>query len=79
MYPCSRYTDFSFKGELQRLYELLSYKRALNLLKNNICIAEIGQTVLELLRSKVATGHPHRSRKLSFSDFLNSPLLPKMT
>ena len=55
------------------------YKRALNLLNNDICIVEIGQAVLELLRSKVATESPHRSRKLSFSDFSNSPLVPKMT
>ena len=68
-----------FKGELQGQYKLLSYKRALNLLNNDICIAEIGQAVLELLRSKVETGDPHRSRKFSFSDFSNSPLVPKMT
>ena len=54
-------------------------KSALNFLKNDICIAEIGQAVLELLQSKVAKGNPHRSRKLSFSDFSNSSLVPKMT
>ena len=44
-------------------------KGALNFLKNNIqCITDTGQAVLELLWSKVATGNPHRSRKLSFSD-----------
>ena len=64
-----------FKGELQGYYKLLLYKRALNLLNNDICIIEIGQAVLELLLSKVVTGNPHRSRKLSFSDFLNSPLV----
>ena len=58
---------------------LLSYKKALNLLNNDICIAEISQAVLELLRSEVEKGNPHRSRKLSFSDFSNSPLVPKMT
>ena len=36
-----------------------------------VCIAEISQAVLELLLSKVTTGNPHRSRKLSFSDFSN--------
>ena len=56
-----------------------SYKRVLNLLNNDICIAEIGQAVLELLQSKFGTGNPHRSRKLSFSDFSKSPLVPKMT
>ena len=54
-------------------------KGALNFLKNNICIADIGQVVLELLRSKVATGNPHKSRNLSFSDLSSSPLVPKMT
>ena len=58
---------------------LLLYKRALNLQDNDICIAEVGRAVLELLRSKVATGNPRRSRKLSFSDFSYSPLVPKMT
>ena len=62
-----------------RAKKLLSCKRALNLLNNDICIAEIGQAVLESLRSKVATRDPHRSRKLSFSDFSNSPLVPKIT
>ena len=55
-------------------------KGALNFLKNNIqCITDTGQAVLELLWSKVATGNPHRSRKLSFSDLSTSPLVPKMT
>ena len=58
---------------------MLSYKRVLNLMNNDICIAEISQTVFELLRSEVMTGNPHRSQKLSFSDFSNSPLVPKMT
>ena len=65
---------YLLKGELQGQYKLLSYKRALNLLNNKICIAEIGQAVLELLRSKFGTGNPHRSRKLSLSDFSNSPI-----
>ena len=58
---------------------MLSYKRVLNLMNNGICIAEISQAVLELLRSEVMTGNPHRSRKLSFSDFSNSPFVPIMT
>ena len=53
--------------------------RVLNLLENDVCIAEISQAILELLRSKVETGNPHGSRKLSFSDFSNSPLVAKMT
>ena len=48
---------------------LLSYKRALDLLNNDICIAEIGQAVLELLRSKFGTGNPHRSRNCHFPTF----------
>ena len=58
---------------------MLSYKRVLNLMNNGICIAEISQVIFELLRSEVMTGNPHICRKLSFSDFLNSPLVPKMT
>ena len=49
-----------------------SHIKALNLLNNDMCFAEIGQVVLELLRSKFATGNPHRSRNLSFSDHSNS-------
>ena len=51
------------------------HKLLINLLNNDICIAEIGQAVLE---SKVVTGNPHRSWKLSFSDFSNAPLVQKM-
>ena len=40
---------------------------------------QISQAVLELLWSKVVTGNPYRSWKCLFSDFLNSPLVPKMT
>ena len=57
---------------------MLSYKRVLNLMNNDTCIAEISQAVFELLRSEAMTGNPHRSRKLLFSDFSNSPLVPKM-
>ena len=39
-----------------------------------MCVAEIDQAVLKLLRSKAATGNPRRSRKLSFSDFPNFPI-----
>ena len=71
--------QLTFKEQLQRKYRLLSHESALNLLKNDICISEIGQVVLELLRSKVASGNPQRSRKLSFSEFSSSPSVPKMT
>ena len=37
-----------FKGQLQRFYNLLSYERAFKMLKNNMCITEIRQAVLEL-------------------------------
>ena len=33
------------KRQLQRKYKLLSYERALNLLKRDVCITEIGQVV----------------------------------
>ena len=39
------------------------------MLKNDICIAEISQAVLELSRSKVGTRNLHRTPKLSFSEF----------
>ena len=48
------------------------------MLENDICIAEISQAVLELLRAKVVTWNPHRSRKFLFYDFLNPPLVPHM-
>ena len=36
------------KGQLQRFYKLMSYERAFKMLKNNMCITEIGQAVLKL-------------------------------
>ena len=36
------------KGQLQRFYRLMSYERAFKMLKNDMCITEIGQAVLEL-------------------------------
>ena len=51
------------KEQLQRTYKLVLFETALDLLKNNIDIAEIGQVfLLKLLRSKVASENPHRSR-----------------
>ena len=36
------------KGQLQRFYKLMSYERAFKMLKNDMCITEISQAVLEL-------------------------------
>ena len=41
------------KGQLQRFYKLVSYKRAVKILKIDICITEIGQAVLEIFGFKV--------------------------
>ena len=38
----------AFKGQLQSFYKLVSYERAVKILKNDICITEIGQAVLEI-------------------------------
>ena len=43
----------SFKGQLQRFYKLVSYERAVKILKNDICITEIGQAVLKIFEFKV--------------------------
>ena len=37
-----------FKGQLQRKYKLLSYERALKMLKNDICITVIRQADISL-------------------------------
>ena len=41
------------KGQLQRFYKLVSYERAVEILKNDTCITEIGQAVLEIFEFKV--------------------------
>ena len=41
------------KGEPQRFYKLVSYESAVKILKNDICITEIGQAVLEIFKFKV--------------------------
>ena len=41
------------EGQLQRFYKLVSYERAVKILKNDMCITEIGQTVLEIFEFKV--------------------------
>ena len=43
----------TLKGQLQRFYKLVSYERAVKILKNDICITEIGQPVLEIFEFKV--------------------------
>ena len=42
-----------FKGQLQRVYKFVSYERAVKILKNDICITEIGQAVLGIFQFKV--------------------------
>ena len=41
------------KGQLQRFYTLVSYERAVKILKNDICITEISLAVLEIFEFKV--------------------------
>ena len=41
------------KGQLQRFYKLVSYERAVKILKNDVCITEIGRAVLEIFEFKV--------------------------
>ena len=41
------------KDQLQRFYKLVSYERSVKTLKNDICITEIGQAVLEIFEFKV--------------------------
>ena len=38
---------------LQRFYKLVSYERAVKILKNDTCITEISQVVLEIFEFKV--------------------------
>ena len=42
-----------FKGQLQRTYKLLLYKRALKMLRSDICMTVISQAVLEIFHFKV--------------------------
>ena len=41
------------KDQLQRFYKLVSYERAVKIPKNDTCITEIGQAVLEIFEFKV--------------------------
>ena len=43
----------NLKGQLQRFYKLVSYERAVKILKNDICITGIGQVILEISEFKV--------------------------
>ena len=49
---CETEAFVKFKGQLQRFYKLVSYERALKILKNDICITEISQAVFELFKFK---------------------------
>ena len=51
-----------FKGQLQRFYKLVLYERAVKILKNDICITEIGHAVLGIFEFKVE--FPKKFRKL---------------
>ena len=55
----------NYKGQLRRKYKLLSYERALKMLKNDICITVIGQAVLEIFHFKVDI--PRKSRRIRIS------------
>ena len=52
MYNFSSHENL-FKGQLQRFCKLVSYERAVKILKNDVCITEIGQAVLETFEFKV--------------------------
>ena len=49
----ARYGNSRFKGQLQRFYKLVLYERAVKMLKNDICITEIGQAVLKIFEFKL--------------------------
>ena len=50
---CLKNDKQKVKGQLQRFYKLVLYERAVKILKNDICITEIGQAVLEIFEFKV--------------------------
>ena len=59
------FTPMNFlKGELQRENKLISYERAFKMLENDICIAGVGQAVLELLTFKVGSRNYQRGISL---------------
>ena len=58
------FTNFvhELKGQLQRFYKLVSYERAVKIVKNDVCITKIGQAVLEVFEFKVK--FPRKIRKI---------------
>ena len=63
--PNDRRRFFFVKGQLQREYKLLTYERALKMLKNDTYIAAIGQAVLEIFYFKVDI--PRKSLRIRIS------------
>ena len=45
--------SYLIKDQLQRFYKLISYERAVKIIKNDICITEIGHAFLEIFEFKV--------------------------
>ena len=60
----------ALKGQLQREHKLLSYKRALKMLKNDIRITVIGQAILEIFYFKVDI--PRKSQRIILEFLLRS-------
>ena len=60
--PGNYFLLLNIKGQLQRFYKLVSYERAVKILKNDICATEIGQAVLEIFEFKVK--FPRRISKI---------------
>ena len=58
-------TGAYINGQLQRKYKLLSCERALKILKNDICVTEIGQAVLKILHFRVDI--PRKDPKIRIS------------
>ena len=59
----------NLKGQPQRICKLLSYERALKMLKNDICITIIGQAVLEIFRFKLDI--PRESQRIKISLYVS--------
>ena len=54
-----------FKGQLQKTYKLLLYKRALKMLRSDICRTVISQAMLEIFHFKVDI--PRKSPRIRIS------------
>ena len=52
MYLLKVFNNKMLKGQLQRFCKFVLYEIALKILKNDICITEIGQAVLEIFNFK---------------------------